>query len=117
MSGSSRGARWPAAKLTRAWDTTSARSETDEFGKTLYQDTDRHIVDAVAAIADERGVTRAQVALAWLLRQPGVTAPIVGATKPKHLDDAVASVDLRLSDDECKRLEEHYSPRGIVGFA
>ncbi|MGW2061488.1 aldo/keto reductase [Streptomyces sp. NBC_00121] len=104
-------------RLTRAWDTTSARSETDEFGKTLYQDTDRHIVDAVAAIADERGVTRAQVALAWLLRQPGVTAPIVGATKPKHLDDAVASVDLRLSDDECKRLEEHYSPRGIVGFA
>ncbi|MFF0289842.1 aldo/keto reductase [Streptomyces sp. NPDC005262] len=104
-------------RLTRAWDTTSARSETDEFGKTLYQDTDRHIVDAVAAIADERGVTRAQVALAWLLRQPGVTAPIVGATKPQHLDDAVASVDLRLSDDECERLEEHYSPRGIVGFA
>ncbi|MFE7789865.1 aldo/keto reductase [Streptomyces sp. NPDC057460] len=104
-------------RLTRAWDTTSARSETDEFGKTLYQDTDRHIVDAVAAIADERGVTRAQVALAWLLRQPGVTAPIVGATKPQHLDDAVASVALRLSDDECKRLEEHYSPRGIVGFA
>ncbi|MFF1837483.1 aldo/keto reductase [Streptomyces sp. NPDC058231] len=104
-------------RLTRAWDTTSARSETDEFGKTLYQDTDRHIVDAVAAIADERGVTRAQVALAWLLRQPGVTAPIVGATKPQHLDDAVASVGLRLGDDECKRLEEHYSPRGIVGFA
>ncbi|MET8517444.1 aldo/keto reductase [Streptomyces sp. NPDC005077] len=104
-------------RLTRAWDTTSARSETDEFGKTLYQDTDRHIVDAVAAIADERGDTRAQVALAWLLRQPGVTAPIVGATKPQHLDDAVASVDLRLSDDDCKRLEEHYSPRGIVGFA
>ncbi|MFB6706551.1 aldo/keto reductase [Streptomyces sp. NPDC056333] len=104
-------------RLTRAWDTTSARSETDEFGKTLYQDTDRHIVDAVAAIADERGVTRAQVALAWLLRQPGVTAPIVGATKPQHLDDAVASVGVRLSDDECKRLEEHYSPRGIVGFA
>ncbi|MET8421014.1 aldo/keto reductase [Streptomyces sp. NPDC005134] len=104
-------------RLTRAWDTTSARSETDEFGKTLYQDTDRHIVDAVAAIADERGVTRAQVTLAWLLRQPGVTAPIVGATKPQHLDDAVASVDLRLSDDDCKRLEEHYSPRGIVGFA
>ncbi|MDX2733270.1 MULTISPECIES: aldo/keto reductase [unclassified Streptomyces] len=104
-------------RLTRAWDTTSARSETDEFGKTLYQDTDRHIVDAVAAIADERGVTRAQVALAWLLGQPGVTAPIVGATKPQHLDDAVASVGLQLSDDECKRLEEHYSPRGVVGFA
>ncbi|WP_329172070.1 aldo/keto reductase [Streptomyces sp. NBC_01477] len=104
-------------RLTRAWDTTSARSETDEFGKTLYQDTDRHIVDAVAVIAEERGVTRAQVALAWLLRQPSVSAPIVGATKPQHLDDAVASVGLRLSDDECKRLEEHYTPRGIAGFA
>ncbi|WUH89199.1 aldo/keto reductase [Streptomyces sp. NBC_00433] len=104
-------------RLTRAWDTTSARSETDEFGKTLYQDSDRHIVDAVAGIADERGVTRAQVALAWLLRQPAVTAPIVGATKAQHLDDAIAAVDLRLSDDECKRLEEHYTPRGIAGFA
>lgn len=60
---------------------------------------------------------RAQVASAWLLRQPGVTAPIVGATKPQHLDDAVASVDLRPSDDECKCLEEHDSPRGIVGLA
>ncbi|WP_333767084.1 aldo/keto reductase [Streptomyces sp. IBSBF 2435] len=104
-------------RLTRAWDTTSARSETDEFGKTLYQDTDRHIVDAVAVIAEERGVTRAQVALAWLLRQPSVSAPIVGATRPQHLDDAVASVGLRLGDGECKRLEEHYTPRGIAGFA
>ncbi|SHM11084.1 aldo/keto reductase [Actinacidiphila paucisporea] len=104
-------------RLTRAWDTTSARSETDEFGKTLYQETDRHIVDAVAAVADERGVTRAQVALAWLLRQPTVTAPIVGATRPQHLDDAIAAVDLRLDDDECKRLEEHYTPRGVAGFA
>jgi aryl-alcohol dehydrogenase-like predicted oxidoreductase len=104
-------------RLTREWDTTSARSETDEFGKSLYQETDRHIVDAVARVAEARGVPRAQVALAWLLRQPGVTAPIVGATKPQHLDDAVASVGLELTDEEAKQLEEHYTPRGIAGFA
>jgi len=104
-------------RLTREWDTSSARSETDEFGKSLYQEGDRHIVDAVARVAEERGVSRAQVALAWLLRQPGVTAPIVGATKPQHLDDAVTSVGLQLTDEECKQLEEHYTPRGIAGFA
>jgi aryl-alcohol dehydrogenase-like predicted oxidoreductase len=104
-------------RLTREWDTTSARSETDEFGKSLYQETDRHIVDAVARVAEARGVSRAQVALAWLLRQPGVTAPIVGATKPQHLDDAVASVGLELTEEEAKQLEEHYTPRGIAGFA
>jgi aryl-alcohol dehydrogenase-like predicted oxidoreductase len=104
-------------RLTREWDTTSARSETDEFGKSLYQETDRHIVDAVARVAEARGVPRAQVALAWLLRQPGVTAPIVGATKPQHLDDAVASVGLELTDEEAKQLEEHYTPRDIAGFA
>jgi aryl-alcohol dehydrogenase-like predicted oxidoreductase len=104
-------------RLTREWDTTSARSETDEFGKSLYQETDRDIVDAVARVAEGRGVSRAQVALAWLLRQPGVTAPIVGATKPHHLDDAVASVTLELTDEEVKQLEEHYAPHGIAGFA
>jgi aryl-alcohol dehydrogenase-like predicted oxidoreductase len=104
-------------RLTRAWEATSARSETDEFGRTLYLDSDRHIVDAVAAVAAERGIAPAQIALAWLLRQPGVTAPIVGATKPRHLDDAVAAVEVALTDDECRRLEEHYSPRGIAGHA
>jgi aryl-alcohol dehydrogenase-like predicted oxidoreductase len=104
-------------RLTREWDTVSARSQTDEFGKTLYQEGDRHIADAVAAVAAERGVPRAQVALAWLLRQPTVTAPIVGATKAQHLDDAVAAVDLRLTDEEAKRLEEHYAPHGIAGHA
>ncbi|MGW5352807.1 aldo/keto reductase [Streptomyces sp. NPDC004031] len=104
-------------RLTRPWDATSARSETDEFGKTLYQDGDRHIVEAVAAVAAEHGVSPAQIALAWLLRQPGVTAPIVGATKEQHLADAVASVAVELSDDDCRRLEEHYSPRGIAGHA
>ncbi|MBY8887454.1 aldo/keto reductase [Streptomyces sp. PTM05] len=104
-------------RLTRDWDTGSARSETDEFGKRLYRESDRAIVDAVAEVAAERGVPRARVALAWLLRQPGVTAPIVGATKPEHLDDAVASVDLTLTDEECARLEAHYTARDIAGHA
>jgi aryl-alcohol dehydrogenase-like predicted oxidoreductase len=104
-------------RLTRPWDTVSARSETDEFGKSLYQEGDRRIVDAVAEVAAERGVSPAQIALAWLLRQPAVTSPIVGATKARHLEDAVAAVDVVLSDDEAKRLEEHYTPRGIAGHA
>jgi aryl-alcohol dehydrogenase-like predicted oxidoreductase len=104
-------------RLARPWDATSARSQTDAFGTSLYQDADRHIVDAVAEVAGERGVSRAQVALAWLLRQPAVTAPIVGATRPRHLADAVAAVDVSLTDDECKRLEEHYSPRAVAGHA
>ncbi|MDI5963330.1 aldo/keto reductase [Streptantibioticus silvisoli] len=103
-------------RLTRDWDATSARSETDEFGKSLYQERDRHIVDAVTAVAEARGVSRAQVALAWLLGRPGVSAPIVGATKQQHLDDAVASVGLTLTAEETAQLEEHYTPRGIAGF-
>jgi aryl-alcohol dehydrogenase-like predicted oxidoreductase len=103
-------------RLTREWDAVSARSETDEFGKTLYQEADRHIVDAVGRVAEARGVSRAQVALAWLLGRPGVTAPIVGATRPHHLDDAVASVGLTLTAEETARLEEDYTPRGIAGF-
>ena len=79
-------------RLTRDWDATTARSETDEFGRTLYGEGDREIVDAVARIAEGRGVSRAQVALAWVSRHPTVAAPIVGATKPEHIDDAVASL-------------------------
>ena len=106
-------------KLTRDWDATTERSETDEFGKTLYDTSpsDRVIVERVAEVAAERGVPRAQVALAWMLSKPFVTAPIVGATKPHHLDDAVAAVDLELSADEIRRLEEPYTPHPIVGFA
>ncbi len=104
-------------KLTRDWDATSARSETDEFGRRLYRDDDARIVDAVAAVAAERGVSRAQVALAWVLRNPVVDAPIVGATKDQHLQDAIAAVDLRLSEQECARLEEHYTVRESVGFS
>jgi 1-deoxyxylulose-5-phosphate synthase len=103
-------------RLTRDWDESSARSETDEFGRSLYDEGDRAVVDAVAAVAEARGVPRAQVALAWLADRPGVTAPIVGATKPEHLDDAVAALDLELSDDEVARLEAHYRPHEVAGF-
>jgi aryl-alcohol dehydrogenase (NADP+) len=103
-------------RLTRDWDESTARSETDEFGKMLYSPGDRVIVERVAEIAGERGVSKAQVALAWVLAKPFVTSPIVGATKPAHIDDAVAAVDLELTDDEIARLEEPYTPHAVVGF-
>jgi aryl-alcohol dehydrogenase-like predicted oxidoreductase len=98
----------------------TARSQTDRFQKFLYDGTaaaDARVVERVDAVAKARGVTSSQVALAWLLRQKGVTAPIVGATKMAHLDDAVAAVTLELSDDEAKRLEEPYVPHAVAGFA
>jgi len=104
-------------RLTREWDATTARSETDEFGRSLYQPHDRLIVEQVARIAADRGVSCAQVALAWMLSKPVITAPIVGATKPQHLDDAVAAVDLTLTADEVALLEEPYAPRAVAGFA
>ncbi|RIJ53229.1 aldo/keto reductase [Clavibacter lycopersici] len=106
-------------RLTRDWDATTARSETDEFGKTLYaaqEDSDRRVARAVAEVAEARGVPRAQVALAWVSRNPVVTAPIVGGTKASHIEDAVASLDLELTDDEVARLEEHYVPHAVVGY-
>ena len=106
-------------RLTRDWDAKTNRTETDEFGKTLYTssvDSDRRIVERVAEIASERGIPRAQVALAWLLSKPVITAPIVGASKPNHLEVAAAAVGLKLTDDEIKRLEEPYVPHPIVGF-
>ena len=103
--------------LTRDPAESSARKETDEFGKTLYHSADSGVIDAVAQIAAERGVSRAQVALAWVSRHPVVAAPIVGATKPQHLTDAIASVDLRLTDDEVQRLEQHYTPQPVQGHA
>jgi 1-deoxyxylulose-5-phosphate synthase len=102
-------------KLTRDWDETTTRGDTDEFGKTLYRDSDRHIVEKVAEIADKRGVSRAQVALAWLLAQPVVDAPIIGATKLKHLEEGIAAVDLQLDEHELTELSETYEPRGIAG--
>ncbi|WP_407547584.1 aldo/keto reductase [Streptomyces sp. Pv4-95] len=103
-------------RLTRDWDATSVRSDTDEFGKKLYRDEDRQIVEAVARIAEARGLPRARVALAWLSSRPGVTSPIVGVTKPHHWDDALASLDLQLTADEVQQLEEPYRPHEVTGF-
>ena len=106
-------------RLTRDWDDTSARSETDEFGKRLYAksaDADRKVVERLTQVAAARGVPRAQVALAWLLAKPVITAPIVGATKLQHLDDALAAVTLKLSAQEITLLEGPYVPHAIAGF-
>ena len=104
-------------RVTRDWDETTNRSGTDQFGKTLYGTANREIVDAVAAIANERGVSRAQVALAWVAKHPAVTAPIVGVTKLSQLDDAVASVDVTLTADEISALEAPYTPQPIQGMS
>src|SRR5215472_13567743 len=106
-------------RLTRDWDYTSIRTETDDAHQRLFgksEDADRKIVDRVAEVATSRGVSRAQVALAWLLSKPVITAPIVGATKLHHLDDALASVNVKLSATEIISLEEPYVPHAVVGF-
>jgi len=105
-------------RLARPWDTTTARRESDDFGRSLYNEpSDPAIVERVLDVAQPRGVAPAQVALAWLLAQPAVTAPIIGATKHVHLDDAVASLDLALSGEEIASLEEPYLPHAVTGFA
>ena len=103
-------------RLTRDWDEETTRSQTDEFGSNLYRPGDRMIVEQVASIASERQVPRAQVALAWVASRPGVTAPIVGATKPQHISDAVAALDLVLTDAELQQLETAYEPHHPAGF-
>lgn len=106
-------------KLSRDWDYTSIRTETDEAMTRLFantQEADKNVVDRVAEVAKARGIPRAQVALAWVLSKPVITAPIVGATKLHQLDDAIASVDVRLSADEIAALEEPYVPHEVVGF-
>ena len=102
-------------RLTRPWDTTTARADTDEFGGSLYRDEDAAIVERVLEIAERRGVSAAQVALAWLLAQPTVTSPIVGVTRPEHLDDAIKAVDLELTDAEIDELSAGYTPHAIAG--
>ncbi|QDH23048.1 aldo/keto reductase [Saccharibacillus brassicae] len=107
-------------RLTRDWEETSKRSENDAFGRTLYDKTaeaDRRVVEAVAEVARERGVPRAQIALAWVLQKRPVTAPIVGATKPHHLEDAAAALSITLTDEEIRRLEEPYVPHAVIGHA
>jgi diketogulonate reductase-like aldo/keto reductase len=106
-------------RLTRDWNETSERQETDVFGKSLYTgaiESDRQIVERVARVAEERGVSRAQVALAWVAQKDVVTAPIVGASKSHHLDDAVAALSLKLTPEEIATLEEPYTPHAVVGF-
>ncbi|RCK67949.1 aldo/keto reductase [Desertihabitans brevis] len=103
-------------RLARPWGEQTNRSGTDEFGKKLFQESDRAIVEAVEQVASGRGVPMAQVALAWVLRNPVVDAPIVGATKPHHLDDAVAALELEMTEDEVATLEAPYTPREPVGF-
>ena len=102
-------------RLTRDWDTTTARSETDEFGQNLYLPEDQQVHEQVAEVASARGIPRAQVAMAWLLGRPGVTAPIVGVTRASHLDDAVAALDVELTRQETEQLEKPYVPHRIAG--
>jgi aryl-alcohol dehydrogenase-like predicted oxidoreductase len=107
-------------RLTRPWGTETNRSGSDNFGRTLYEaeeESDRQIVEAVATVAEARGVTRAQVATAWVLQKSPVTAPIIGATRVSHLDDAIAAVDLVLSTDEIATIERPYTPRAVAGFS
>jgi aryl-alcohol dehydrogenase-like predicted oxidoreductase len=90
------------------------RARTDEFAHRLYYaDSDFQIVDRVVGVANARGVAPAQIALAWLLRRPGVTAPIVGASKIAQLDQAVEALEITLTDDECRQLEELYEPHTV----
>ena len=103
-------------RLTRDWEEESARQGTDRYATGLYQEGDRAIVEAVARIAAKRGVSRAQVALAWVASRPGVTAPIVGTSKPHHLDDALAAVELQLSSEEVEELEAPYTPHQVAGI-
>ncbi|GAA1792478.1 aldo/keto reductase [Planosporangium flavigriseum] len=101
----------------RGGEKRTVRANNDEFGDTLYTDDDFAVVDAVVEVAHERGVKPAQVALAWLLSRPGVAAPIVGATKLQHLEDALGALDLELTDEEIKRLEAPYRPHPIRGHS
>ena len=105
-------------RLARAWNETTERQDTDNFGKTLYNQSasDRAVADAVEQVADARGVPRAQIALAWLMARREVTAPIIGASKPQHVIDAVAAVSLKLTGDEVAQLESPYTPHRVVGF-
>lgn len=106
-------------RLARPWGEQTPRIAGDAFGATLFahsEDNDRRVAEALAQVAAQRGVPRAQVALAWLLQQPGVSAPIVGASKPAQLDDAVAALSLALSPEETAALQAPYLPHPLVGF-
>ena len=106
-------------RLARPWGQHTPRIATDAFGAGLFahaEDNDRRVAEALAGVAAQRGLPRAQVALAWLLGKPGMTAPIIGASRPEHFDDAVAALDIGLGDDEVRALESPYLPHAVVGF-
>jgi 1-deoxyxylulose-5-phosphate synthase len=96
------------------------RAEKDRFGAHLYahvSEGDRQIIDEVGKVASRRNISRAQVALAWMLGKPEITAPIIGATKPEHLQDAVAALDVKLTEEEVKALEAPYLPHPVAGIS
>lgn len=101
----------------RGGDPRTVRAGNDPLAGEMYTDEDFEVVDALRAVAAERGLTPAPVALAWLLSRPGVAAPIVGATRPGHLEDAIAALEVRLSDDEVARLEAPYRPHPVLGHS
>ncbi len=108
-------------RLTRPFETdpTTARGETDAFGNSMYrqmEEADRTIIERVEKMAQGRGVAMASLSLAWMLGKPGISAPIIGASKPNHLEDAVAALDISLSDEEITELEEMYAPHPTLGF-
>lgn len=104
-----------AGNRTRDKSGETMRSKTDDFAYRLYyQESDFQVVDRVVEVANRRGVRPAQIALAWMLQQPGITAPIIGASKPHHLEDAVEALDIRLSDEEQHYLQEPYQPHRVL---
>ena len=106
-------------RLARPWGEHTPRIASDAFGAGLFARTeanDRAVAEALAGVAAQRGATRAQVALAWLLRTPGITAPIIGASKPGHFEDALAALKIDLSEAEVAALEAPYLPHAVVGF-
>jgi aryl-alcohol dehydrogenase-like predicted oxidoreductase len=108
-------------RLARPWsdDPATQRERTDKFGAMVYartKDADRHVVEAVGEVSDRLAVPRSQVALAWLLAKPEVTAPIVGVSKPQHLTDAISAISLKLDDETLKALEAPYAPHPVLGF-
>lgn len=107
-------------RLTRDWDETTERQKSDAFGARLYsagEESNRRIIEAVTAIATERAVPRAQIALAWVISKTEVSAPIVGASKPQHLGDAIAALEIALTNEEISELETPYVPRATAGFS
>jgi 1-deoxyxylulose-5-phosphate synthase len=107
-------------RLTRTWASDTERARNDDYARTLYaatEDSDRQVVGAVERLAKSHGIPMAQLALAWVLSRPGIAAPIVGATKPHHLDDAVAALGVKLGDDDMRELEGAYVPHVVTGFS